>query len=145
MANAERDIWAKLSVNYFDHPKIDALTDPAQLLHVSLILLAKKQQLGGVLSARACKKRGDGPLKELVDVGLLHKIDARSYQLHDYQKHQSDQDISEKRAKNGARGGHTKNHVNRGRYDEGCEHCQNDAANGEAWLQKPGLTLVPAS
>lgn len=142
MANAERDIWAKVSVNYFDHPKIDALTDPAQLLHLSLILLAKKQQLNGILSARACKKRGEPALKELLEEGLLHKIDAKSYRLHDYEKHQTDQEISDKRAKFGSRGGHTKNHVNRGRYQESCEHCQADAAEGQSWLKNPGLKLV---
>ena len=142
----DRRIWAKIDVDYFDNPKIDALSDAAQLLHMSLILKAKKQRLGGVLSARTCKVRGDSPLRELVDGDLLHKIDARSYQLHDYGKHQTDEaELSRKRTASGGRGGHVKNHVNRVRYSEDCEHCQKDAADDADWLKKPGLTLIQAS
>lgn len=136
----DRRLWAKLDVDYFDNPKIDELSDSAQLLHVGLILKAKKQQKGGVLSARLCKARGDGALRELIAGDLLHKIDARSYQLHDYRKHQSDSaDLSEKRSQIGRRGAHVTNHEKRGIYVEKCEHCQQAAADGEKWLKHAEL------
>lgn len=136
----DRRLWAKVDVDYFDNPKIDELSDSAQLLHLSLILKAKKQQKGGVMSTRTCKARGDGPLRELVDGGLIHKVDARTYQLHDYGKHQTDAvDLSEKRAKVGRRGAHVTNHEKRRMYVEACEHCQQAAVDGEKWLKDAEL------
>jgi hypothetical protein len=136
----DRRLWAKVDVDYFDNPKIDVLSDSAQLLHLGLMLKAKKQQKGGVMSTRTCKARGDGPLKELVEGNLLHKIDARSYQLHDYGKHQSDAvELSEKRAKVGRRGAHVTNHEKRLIYVEACEHCQQAAVDGEKWLKDAEL------
>lgn len=140
-------IWAKISVDYFDNPKIDVLSDTAQLLHLSLILRAKQQRLGGKLSARSCEARGRAALKELVDGGLLIKAEARTYKLHDYEKHQTEVDpqrLSEERSKAGSRGGHTKNHARRFVYDEMCEHCQSDFNRSEEWLQDPRLTLKTA-
>jgi len=136
----DRRLWAKIDVDYFDNGKIDGLSDSAILLHLGLILKAKKQQKGGVLSARTCKARGDAVLKELMDGDLLHKIDARSYQLHDYKKHQTDTDeLSEKRAKVGRRGAHVTNHEKRGIYVEMCEHCQDAAVANESWLKQAEL------
>jgi len=136
----DRRFWAKLDVDYFDNPKIDALSDAAQLLHVGLILKAKKQQKGGIISTRLCKARGDAALKELIDGDLLHKIDARTYQLHDYQKHQTDAaDLSEKRANIGRRGAHVTNHEKRLKYVDACEHCQKAATEGEKWLKDAEL------
>lgn len=136
----DRRLWAKVDVDYFDNPKIDELSDSAQLLHLSLILKAKKQQKGGVMSTRTCKARGDGPLRELVDGGLIHKVDARTYQLHDYGKHQTDAvELSEKRAKVGRRGAHVTNHEKRHIYVESCEHCQQAAVDGEKWLKDAEL------
>jgi len=136
----DRRLWAKIDVDYFDNAKIDTLSDSAQLLHLGLILKAKKQGKGGVMSARTCKARGDGPLKELVDGGLIHKVDARTYQLHDYGKHQTDTvELSEKRAKVGRRGAHVTNHEKRRVYVEACEHCQQAAVDCEGWLKHAEL------
>jgi len=136
----DRRLWAKIDVDYFDNAKIDTLSDSAQLLHLGLILKAKKQGKGGVMSARTCKARGDGPLKELVDGGLIHKVDARTYQLHDYGKHQTDTaELSEKRAKVGRRGAHVTNHEKRRVYVEACEHCQQAAVDGESGLKHAEL------
>lgn len=136
----DRRLWAKIDVDYFDNRKIDELSDAAQLLHLSLILKAKKQQKGGVMSARTCKARGDAALRELVDGDLIHKIDARTYQLHDYGKHQSDAvDLSEKRSRVGRRGAHVTNHEKRRIYVDKCEHCQQAAVDGEKWLKDAEL------
>lgn len=136
----DRRLWAKLDVDYLDNPKIDELSDSAIILHLGLILKAKKQQKGGVMSTRTCKARGDGALRELVDGDLIHKIDARTYQLHDYGKHQSDAvDLSEKRSIIGRRGAHVTNHEKRRIYVEKCEHCQQSAVDGEKWLKDADL------
>jgi hypothetical protein len=136
----DRRLWAKLDVDYFDNPKIDELSDAAQLLHVGLILKAKKQQKGGVLSARLCKARGDAALRELLDGNLIHKIDARSYQLHDYVKHQTDNEkLSKTRSDVGRFGAHKTNHEKRLKYVEKCEHCQQAAVDGEKWLKDAEL------
>lgn len=136
----DRRLWAKIDVDYFDNAKIDALSDSAQLLHLGLILKAKKQGKGGVMSARTCKARGDAALKELVDGDLIHKIDARTYQLHDYRKHQSDTvELSEKRATVGRRGAHVTNHEKRRIYVEACDHCQQAAVDGAEWLKHAEL------
>lgn len=136
----DRRLWAKLDVDYLDNPKIDELSDSAIILHLGMILKAKKQGKGGVLSVRTCKARGDGPLRELTDGDLIHKIDARTYQLHDYGKHQSDAvKLSEKRAEVGRRGAHVTNHEKRGIYVEKCEHCERAAIEGEEWLKQAEL------
>lgn len=136
----DRRLWAKLDVDYFDNPKIDELSDAGQLLHVGLILKAKKQQKGGVLSARLCKARGEAALKELVDGDLIHRIDARTYQLHDYAKHQTDNEkLSKTRSDVGRFGAHRTNHEKRLKYAENCEHCAKAAANGEKWLKDAEL------
>jgi len=136
----DRRLWAKLDVDYLDNPKIDELSDSAIILHLGLILKAKKQQKGGVLSVRTCKARGDATLRELVDGGLIHKIDARTYRLHDYQKHQTDAaQLSEKRAEVGRRGAHVTNHEKRGIYVEKCGHCEKAAMTGEKWLKDAEL------
>lgn len=136
----DKRLWAKVDVDYFDNPKIDELSDAAQLLHLGLILKAKKQGKGGVLSARLCKARGDAALRELLDGDLLHKVDARTYQLHDYVKHQTDNiELSKKRADVGRFGAHRTNHEKRFKYVDACEHCQNAAVNGEEWLKHAEL------
>lgn len=138
----DRRFWAKIDVDYFDNPKIDELSDDGQLLHLGLILKAKKQQKAGVLSSRLCKARGDAALKELLAGGLIHKLDARTYQLHDYSKHQSDDPgLSEKRSKVGQKGAHKTNHEKRRKYVENCGHCQKAAVDGEEWLKDAELGL----
>ncbi|SEB29086.1 hypothetical protein SAMN04489745_0047 [Arthrobacter woluwensis] len=80
MSAPDKRLWAKVSVDYFDNPKIEFLTDSAQLLHLQLILKAKAQGRGGMLAERACKVRGAAPFKELVDAGLLDRKGLRSGQ-----------------------------------------------------------------
>ncbi|MBG6085841.1 hypothetical protein [Zhihengliuella flava] len=136
--------YIKISLDYLDNPKIDALSDTAILLHLSLLLRAGQQKRDGIVSTRACKTRGDKPFKELVTQGLLHKIDNMTYQLHDYVKHQTEAQViknkHEVRQSAGARGGHVKNHINRLIYDEACQHCNNDFETKADWLQHPDLT-----
>lgn len=132
--------WVKLSLDYFDNPKIDGLSDTAQLLHLQLILRTARQQMDGEVSARAAKSRGEAAFKELVSAGLLDKVDARTYRIHDYLKHQTLSKTIEQRKRAGGRGGHSKNHVKRFIYDDACSFCQDDAAGALEWLKDPRVT-----
>lgn len=131
--------YIKLSLDYLDNPKIDALSDSAILLHLSLLLRAGQQKKDGAVSTRACKARGESPFKELVKQGLIHKVDNLTYQLHDYVKHQTEAKIIEARKAAGGRGGHTKNHVKRFIYDDTCQHCNDDFEANMGWLKHPEL------
>ena len=133
-------LWIKLSLDYFDNPKIDALSDTAQLLHLQLLLRTARQLKDGDVSVRAAKARGDAAFKELVAGGLLIKVDARTYRIHDYAKHQTLSKTIQARKAAGGRGGHTKNHANRFIYDDSCSHCQDDAAGDMEWLKDPKVT-----
>lgn len=145
MAGRKGWLWAKLDVDYLDNPKIEALSDAGLRLHLSLILKAKKQGLGGVLAASACGRYGPEALQEILDGGLLHRLDGKRYQLHDYDDHQTDPEkdakLVQERSQAGARGGHMKNHARRHLYDEACDHCQTDAAHDAEWLRDPRVTL----
>lgn len=136
--------WIKLSLDYFDNPKIDGLSDTAQLLHLQLMLRTARQQKDGEVSVRAAKARGDSAMKELVAGGLLIKVDARTYRIHDYSKHQTLAKVIANRKQAGGRGGHMKNHANRFIYDDSCAHCQDDAAGNLDWLKAPEVTLKAA-
>ena len=133
-------LWIKLSLDYFDNPKIDALSDTAQLLHLQLLLRTARQLKDGEVSVRAAKARGEAAFKELVTGGLLDKVDARTYRIHDYAKHQTLSKTITERKRAGGRGGHVKNHVKRFIYDDACTHCQDDAAGALEWLKDPRVT-----
>lgn len=136
--------WIKLSLDYFENPKIDALSDTAQLLHLQLMLRTARQQKDGEVALRAAKARGESAFKELVAGGLLDKVDARTYRIHDYGKHQTLKKIITERKRAGERGGHVKNHANRFIYDDLCSHCQDDAAGNLDWLKDPRVTQKEA-
>lgn len=146
--------FIKLTLDYLDNPKIDALSDAGIVLHLSLMLRAAKNNLAshkgaksplidGRLSARSCEARGKPVLKELIDQGLLRKINTTTYELHDYVKHQTALGIIQKKSAAGSQGGHTTNHKNRHKFVDTCKYCQTDFENNEEWLKHPELTATP--
>ncbi|SEC53945.1 hypothetical protein [Arthrobacter woluwensis] len=138
MSAPDKRLWAKVSVDYFDNPKIEFLTDSAQLLHLQLILKAKAQGRGGMLAERACKVRGAAPFKELVDAGLLDRKGPQKWAIHDYEKHQTEpENLTENRASAGARGNHVRHHENKRVFDGACTHCKTAADKGEQWVTHP--------
>lgn len=143
MSDKDERPWIKLALDYFDNPKIDALSDTGQLLHIQLIMRAARMQSDGAVSARAGKARGDAAFKELVTGGLLVKVDATTYRIHDYLKHQTTAEKIAERTKKkssaGSLGGHKKNHENRHKFLDSCEHCRNDFQNGAEWLNHGDL------
>lgn len=151
MTDKDERPFIKITLDYLDNPKIDALSDAGIVLHLSLMLRAAKNNLAahkgaksplidGKLSARSCETRGKPVLKELIDQGLLRKINPTTYELHDYVKHQTALGIIQKRSASGASGGHTKNHKNRHKFVDTCEHCQTAFEKNEEWLKHPDLT-----
>lgn len=137
MADKDERPWVKLSLDYFDNPKIDALSDTAQLLHLQLIIRSARMKTDGKVSARAAKERGDAALKELISGGLMVKVDAKTYWIHDYTKHQMSSEEIAVKSSAGSRGGHTKNHARRYLYDIRCRWCRGDAEAGEEWVKDP--------
>lgn len=127
--------WIKLALDYFDNPKIDALSDTGQLLHIQLIMRAANLRSDGRVSLRAAKSRGDAAFKELVAVKLLLKVDATTYQIHDYSKHQTAAELVAKKTKSGQLGGHKKNHEKRLKFSDNCEHCAQAFQNRESWVE----------
>lgn len=81
MSEKDERPWIKLALDYFDNPKIDALSDTGQLLHIQLIMRAARLQSDGAVSVRAAKARGDAAFKELVAGELLLKVDATTYRM----------------------------------------------------------------
>ena len=142
MASADQRPWIKLSIDYLDNPKIDSLSDEGILLHLALILKSAQQKTDGIVSSRTAGQRGKPVLKELIDAGLLVKVDAKTYRIHDYEKHQTGANIVKKRASAGAIGAHKTNHVLKQKFAANCEHCQKDKAEGATWLINTGVSLI---
>jgi hypothetical protein len=74
----------------------------------------------------------------------VKKLNPRTYELHDYVKHQTALGIIQKRTAAGAKGGHKKNHEKRHYFVDTCEHCQNAFQGSEKWLEHPDLIGKPA-
>lgn len=154
MTEKDERPFIKITLDYLDNPKIDALSDAGIVLHLSLMLRAAKNNLAahkgtksplvdGKLSARSCETRGKPVLKELIDQGLLRKLSPTTYELHDYVKHQTALGIIQKRSAAGAVGGHRKNHEKQHKFVDTCEHCQTAFEKNEEWLKHPELTVSP--
>lgn len=121
MLEQDQRPWVKVSVDYFDNPKIDALSDLAQLLHLVLIVKSGQQKTDGIVSPRLATSRGQKPFKELLKAGLIRERHDGQYVIHDYEKHQTPK--VKMRRGNPAKGAHTVHHVKRGIYVPECEFC----------------------
>jgi len=135
--------FVKLDVEYFDHPKIDPLSNDAKVLHMYLICRSGRLKSDGEVSLSAAKSQGREALDELVEAGLLSTEDSKTYRVNDYLDYQTPKEQIEQksvdRAAAGARGGHVKNHANKLLYDEMCLYCQEAAVKAESWLKHPDL------
>lgn len=135
--------FVKLDVEYFDHPKIDPLSNDAKVLHMYLICRSGRLKSDGEVSASAAKSQGREALDELVQAGMLSTEDGKTYRVNDYLDYQTPKEQIEQksndRAAAGAKGGHSKNHVKKLLYDETCLYCQEAAVKSESWLKHPDL------
>jgi len=91
MTKAKKDsrLFARLDLDYADHPKIEALSDAAFRAHVSLILYARKYQTDGRIPNRVANRFGSDAVAELLsndaDAPSLVQLDDGSFLLHGYE------------------------------------------------------------
>lgn len=113
-----------------NHPKIEALSDPAKVHIVRLWGHCNKFRTDGVVSASKAKEKGPAVFKQLTagQAPLLIALDDGTFYCHDYLKHQwSKEEIetqSVAKKDSAAFGLHTRWHVKRGLIDPTCDHCQ---------------------
>src|SRR5690625_3040906 len=60
------DLFARLSLDYADHPKIAALSDAAFRTHVEMILYSRRYMTDGVIAKQIAKRWADDALTELL-------------------------------------------------------------------------------
>ena len=90
-------LFAKLDLDYADHPKIERLSDAAFRAHVSMILYARKYLTDGKIPARYANRFGSETLSELLTndeaTPSLVRVESGEYELHGFL------DLQESRAK----------------------------------------------
>lgn len=133
MAEKEKDKrpYFVLTNEYPRHRKIRGLSDKAFRLHVTLLGICNEDRNDGIIGKHDLDMLGHKPGKELLDAGLVHKLEAGDYRMHDYLRHQnSATEIAELTSQNkeaGAVGGkksaHLRWHVGRGLVNQDCPLC----------------------
>lgn len=117
VARLKGQLFARLSLDYPDHPKIAGLSDSAWRAHVEMIIYARKYELDGVLPARIVKTKWvTESVSELLTNGnppsLTYDEARDAYVIHGYADMQETKaDIQARRqvnAQNGAKGGRPK-------------------------------------
>lgn len=113
-----------------ENRKVLGLSDSAFRLYIEAICWCSRQESDGHIPEAFMSRIGKARfVKELVTAGLLDTA-VGGYQVHDYLHFQrsSDEIDAYRSAKGeaGNRGNHMRWHVARRRFDEDCEHCQND-------------------
>lgn len=114
MASLKGRLFARLSLDYEDHPKIAALSDAAFRAHVGMILYARRYETDGVIPRRLAVTRwGTDSVTELLTNDerspSLVELPSGDYLLHGYADMQETRgEIDARRevnARNGAKGG----------------------------------------
>lgn len=88
MAAKDRRLFARIDLDYADHPKIAALSDGAFRAHVEMILYSRRYLTDGHIPNRVANRFGYESLTELLTNDKtnpsLVKLDDDSYILHGY-------------------------------------------------------------
>ena len=113
MARPKSGLFARLSLDYADHPKIQCLSDAAFRAHVEMILYARRYETDGRIPKRFAKRFGSEALTELLTNDeanpSLDEGEAGDYWLYGFADMQETRDEIETRrlvnAENGRRGG----------------------------------------
>ena len=117
MAKKSSNLFAKLELDYADHPKIASLSDAAFRMHVELILYSRKYETDGIIKNQVANRMGlrwdTDVLAELVsndeNSPSLVKLPNGDYYIHGFTEVQETKaEIVARRAqnaKNGAKGG----------------------------------------
>nr|DAL17894.1 MAG TPA_asm: replisome organizer [Caudoviricetes sp.] len=109
----DKRLFARLDLDYADHPKISRLSDAAFRAHVEMILYARKYKTDGVIPQRFASRVASGALSELLandeTSPSLVDLGNGSFQLHGYADMNETRDEIERRSlansENGRRGG----------------------------------------
>lgn len=109
-------LFARLDLDYADHPKIVALSDSAFRAHIEMILYARKYMTDGYIPNRVANRVGYESVSELLTNDeanpSLVKTEDGSYYLHGYEDMNETKAEIESRtrrnAENGKRGGRPK-------------------------------------
>ena len=124
-----------------EHAKIVGLSDAAFRLLISSWTFCSRNLNDGRIATAAWRKRGTPKARrELVDAGLAEEHDGY-VEMHDYLMHQrSAAEVAAYKAKKrsaGAKGNHTKHHVEKGRTDPECEFCQSPEGSQKGSQVRP--------
>ena len=113
MADLKGQLFARLALDYFDHPKIGALSPAAICAHLEMIVYSRRYLTDGRIPNRVANRFGSDSLSELASNDperpsiTIH--DDGSLTVHDYAEYQETKDQVEARrqvnARNGKRGG----------------------------------------
>src|SRR5699024_2218439 len=106
-------LFARLDLDYADHPKIIGLSDSAFRAHIEMILYARKYLTDGIIPKRFAKQFASESLSELLtndpDSPSLVELDGGDYMLHGYSNmNETAEEVrrrSRANAENGRRGG----------------------------------------
>ncbi|MBM6588801.1 hypothetical protein [Brevibacterium sp. RIT 803] len=109
-------LFARLSLDYADHPKIAVLSDEAFRAHVEMILYSRKYMTDGQIAKQIAKRWPQQALSELqandTEAPSLLELDSGDYLLHGFEDMQeTKQEIEAKRqvrAEAGRKGGRAK-------------------------------------
>lgn len=109
-------LFARLSLDYADHPKIAVLSDEAFRAHVEMILYSRKYMTDGQIAKQIAKRWPQQALNELLandsEAPSLLELDSGDYLLHGFADMQeTKQEIEAKRqvrAEAGRKGGRAK-------------------------------------
>lgn len=113
MARKDTRLFARLDLDYADHPKIIVLSDAAFRAHIEMILYARKHMTDGRIPKQIAKRLGSDSLSELLandpETPSLIENEDGSYTLHGYaDMNETKAEItarSRANAENGRRGG----------------------------------------
>lgn len=113
MAKLNGHLFARLALDYFDHPKIAALSPEAIVAHLEMIVYARRYGTDGRIPNRIANRFGSGSLTELAnndpDRPSIAIHDDGSVTVHDYSEYQETREQIEARrqvnAANGRKGG----------------------------------------
>ncbi|QRQ79154.1 hypothetical protein [Glutamicibacter protophormiae] len=113
MARKDTRLFARLDLDYADHPKIIVLSDAAFRAHIEMILYARKHMTDGRIPKQIAKRLGSESLSELLandpETPSLIENEDGSYTLHGYaDMNETKAEItarSRANAENGRRGG----------------------------------------
>ena len=107
------DLFARLSLDYMDHPKIVALSDAAVVAHITLILHARKYQTDGLIRNRVANRVASqwdtDVLSELqnndAEEPSLSRLENGDYMIHGYAEMQETRAEIEARRRRNAENG----------------------------------------